>query len=44
MLVIGDKEVETASVSPRFRDGSNLQSMSPKDFADHIMNEAASFR
>jgi threonyl-tRNA synthetase len=43
MLVIGDKEVETASVSPRFRDGSNLQSMSPKDFADHITNETASY-
>jgi threonyl-tRNA synthetase len=43
MLVIGDKEVESAMVSPRFRDGSNLQSMTPKDFADHIMKEAASF-
>ena len=43
MLVIGDKEVESSLVSPRFRDGSNLPSMKPRDFADHIMNEAASF-
>jgi threonyl-tRNA synthetase len=43
MLVIGDKEVETASVAPRFRDGSNLQVMKPHEFADHITKEVASF-
>jgi len=32
MLVIGDREVESGSISPRQRDGSNLGSMSVKDF------------
>jgi threonyl-tRNA synthetase len=43
MLVIGDKEVESASVAPRFRDGKNLEVMKPLEFADHITKEVASF-
>lgn len=43
MLVIGDKEVESATVAPRFRDGKNLQVMKPLEFADHITKEVASF-
>jgi threonyl-tRNA synthetase len=43
MLVIGDKEVESASVAPRFRDGKNLEVMKPSEFADHITKEVASF-
>ncbi len=38
MLVIGDREVESGSISPRQRDGSNLGSMSVKDFIS-IVNE-----
>jgi threonyl-tRNA synthetase len=43
MLVTGDKEVTSATVAPRFRDGNNLESMSPTEFADFIAAETASF-
>lgn len=43
MLVIGDKEVETQSVTPRFRDGKNIPSMKPFEFVDFIAKEVASF-
>ena len=43
MLVIGDKEVESATVTPRFRDGSNLPSMTSVEFADHVATEVAGF-
>jgi len=43
MLVIGDQEVQTATVTPRFRDGKNLPSMEPMAFADFMTKEAASF-
>jgi len=39
MLVIGDKEVETRTVTPRFRDGKNLDALSPADFASFVMQE-----
>jgi threonyl-tRNA synthetase len=44
MLVIGDKEVETGTITPRFRDGQNLPSMSTAAFADFIVQEVANFR
>ncbi len=44
MLVIGDKEVESATVTPRFRDGSNLASMKPAEFADHVNDEVKGFK
>jgi threonyl-tRNA synthetase len=43
MLVIGDKEVETGTVAPRFRDGKNLSSMKPIDFEEFINSEVRSF-
>ncbi|HEX5773175.1 MAG TPA: threonine--tRNA ligase [Geomobilimonas sp.] len=43
MLVIGDKEVESGTVTPRFRDGSNLSSMGPAAFAEYLAREVASF-
>jgi len=43
MLVIGDKEVENATVTPRFRDGNNLSSMEPAAFAEYLAREVASF-
>jgi threonyl-tRNA synthetase len=43
MLVIGDKEVETATITPRFRDGKNMPPMKPLEFADFIASEIASF-
>ncbi len=44
MLVIGDKEVEHASVAPRYRDGKNLNSLSPADFIDFVRKESAEYR
>jgi threonyl-tRNA synthetase len=43
MLVIGDKEVETATVTPRFRDGNNLSPMSVADFIDFVRNEVTHY-
>jgi threonyl-tRNA synthetase len=43
MLVIGDKEVETQTITPRFRDGRNMPAMKTKEFTDFIAKEVASF-
>jgi len=43
MLVIGDKEVESGTVTPRYRDGSNLEAMRTAEFADFISNETERF-
>jgi threonyl-tRNA synthetase len=39
MLVIGDREVRAGSISPRRRDGSQLESMRSEDFAALIAKE-----
>lgn len=44
MLVIGDKEVEQGTVTPRYRDGKNLDSMKPADFVDFIALECRNFK
>lgn len=44
MLVIGDKEVEQGAVTPRYRDGKNLQPMKPADFVDFIALECKNFK
>ncbi|MBI1922379.1 MAG: threonine--tRNA ligase [Geobacter sp.] len=44
MLVIGDKEMEAGTVTPRFRDGKNLEPMKPADFIAFIESEVKSFR
>ena len=44
MLVIGDKEVEQGTVTPRYRDGKNLQPMKPADFVDLIALECKNFK
>ncbi|MFA7059777.1 MAG: threonine--tRNA ligase [Pedobacter sp.] len=44
MLVIGDKEVEQGTVTPRYRDGKNLASMKPTDFAAFVESESNKFR
>jgi threonyl-tRNA synthetase len=43
MLIAGDKEVETGTVTPRFRDGRNIASMKPEEFVEFITGEVASF-
>lgn len=44
MLVIGDKEVEQGTVTPRYRDGKNLDSMKPTEFIDFVELESKKFR
>jgi len=44
MLVIGDKEVEQGAVTPRYRDGKNLQPMKPADFIEFIALECKNFK
>jgi threonyl-tRNA synthetase len=39
MLVIGDREVQTATISPRMRDGKNLDAMSAEEFIDLVRGE-----
>ena len=43
MLVVGNQEMETGTVTPRFRDGKNLESMTTEQFVCHIQDEVASF-
>jgi threonyl-tRNA synthetase len=43
MLIIGDKEVESGTLTPRFRDGKNLEPMSVEDFTSFISTESANF-
>jgi threonyl-tRNA synthetase len=44
MLVIGDKEVEAETVTPRQRDGKNLGPMSVDDFVSLVKEKSAAFQ
>jgi threonyl-tRNA synthetase len=44
MFVIGDKEVETKTVTPRYRDGSNLPAMSVTELVDFLELEVKRFK
>jgi len=44
MLVIGDKEVEQGTVSPRHRSGKNLDSMTPEDFVAFVRRECMEYQ
>jgi threonyl-tRNA synthetase len=44
MFVIGDKEVETETVTPRYRDGSNLPAMSVPELVKFLEQEVKSFK
>ena len=44
MLVIGDREMETQTVAPRFRDGKSLDPMSISDFVSLVQTEAAAYK
>lgn len=44
MLVIGDKEVEQGTVTPRYRDGKNLQPMKPEEFIDFVSQECKEYK
>ncbi|MGD8706804.1 MAG: His/Gly/Thr/Pro-type tRNA ligase C-terminal domain-containing protein, partial [Syntrophobacterales bacterium] len=41
MLVVGDREVEAAGVSPRRRDGKDLKLMEVADFVELVREENA---
>ncbi len=43
MLVVGDKEVESGLLAPRYRDGKNLEGMTPDQFVSFIETEVKSF-
>lgn len=44
MLVIGDKEMESRTITPRFRDGKNLDAMIPTDFVSFIEQETKHYK
>ncbi|SEA67344.1 threonyl-tRNA synthetase [Desulfuromusa kysingii] len=44
MLVIGDREMETQTVAPRFRDGENLDPMSISAFIERIQIESKEYK
>ena len=44
MFVIGDKEVETETVTPRYRDGSNLPAMKAAELIEFIQMEVKRFK
>jgi threonyl-tRNA synthetase len=44
MLVIGDKEVEQGTVTPRYRDGKNLPAMKPEEFVDFVTSECKDYK
>ena len=43
MLVIGDKEMQTHTLTARYRDGKNLDPMSPEQFVEFIRKESGVF-
>lgn len=44
MLVIGDKELEQGTVTPRYRDGKNLSAMTPQQFINFVETEVKSYK
>jgi threonyl-tRNA synthetase len=44
MLVIGDREMEESQVTPRFRDGKNLDATTVADFIRFIEDESKQYR
>ncbi len=43
MLVIGDREVADGTVAPRYRDGRNLEPMTPEAFAAFVQDECRQY-
>jgi threonyl-tRNA synthetase len=43
MLVIGDKEVESATVTPRWRDGKNLEPMNLEAFISLVREKCSRY-
>jgi threonyl-tRNA synthetase len=43
MLIVGDKELENGTITPRFRDGKNLDPVTADEFISFIQKETADF-
>ncbi len=43
MLIIGDREMESGTVAPRHRSGTNLDSMTPADFVRFVQDECRQY-
>jgi len=43
MLVIGDKEMEDGTLTPRYRTGENLQSMTTAQFSEFVLEECKKY-
>jgi len=44
MLVIGDREMESQTVAPRFRDGKSLETVSVHGFINMVQTETAAYK
>jgi len=44
MLVIGDREMEESKVTPRFRDGKNMDAMTVTDFISFVEDETKQYK
>ena len=44
MLVVGDSEMESGTVAPRYRTGKSLDPMSVADFVQHVQDECNQYR
>jgi threonyl-tRNA synthetase len=44
MLVIGDKEMVSGTITPRDRDGKILDPMKPADFFELVKRESAEYK
>ncbi|RLB76671.1 MAG: threonine--tRNA ligase, partial [Deltaproteobacteria bacterium] len=44
MLVIGDREMESQTVAPRFRDGKSLETVSVPGFINMVQTETAAYK
>jgi threonyl-tRNA synthetase len=43
MLVVGDSEMESGTVAPRYRTGKSLDAMSVDDFVRHVQDECSQY-
>ncbi|MDX2495437.1 MAG: threonine--tRNA ligase, partial [Desulfuromusa sp.] len=44
MLVIGDREMESQTIAPRFRNGENLEAMAVADFVSMVQADSAAYK
>jgi len=44
MLVIGDREMESQTIAPRFRNGENLEAMAVADFVDMVQADSTAYK